>query len=681
MSFFAELKRRNVFRVGIAYAITAWLLLQIADVVLGNIEAPGWVFKAIMLVLGLGFPLVLLFAWAFELTPEGLKKEKDVDRSKSITPRTGRKLDYTIISLLALGLVYFIWESRFTSKDSPAQVSSTRTGQTTEGQASTDDGSPAASGKSIAVLPFTTRSNIEDDRFFSDGMHDDLLTQLAKIGNLSVISRTSVMEYRDTTKNLREIGSELGVSAILEGAVQRAGKQVRINVQLIDAQTDKHLWAENFDRELTTDNLFAIQTEIARAIATALEATLSPEEEQRIGQRTLTDNLDALKAYQRSRLLGMNFEQENLTRAVEEARNALTLDPGFAAAWAQLARMQMAMYWHIEIKPEYLEEARKSIDTGRKISPELPELDIAEGYYYYWGFRDYKNALRVLNPVLNTYPNDAEVHELLGFINRRYGQFDQALEHLQRALTLEPRSWIIATTLSETYILLRDGESAKEFLRRAEDIDPSSGRFYTAAGSYSWSIDGDPAAAARYLKPMQHESPYEYWLALAALGEQATFNGFDDFNDVQMLGELRYTPALMRGLTFRLSDDAAAAQPFLEEARAHYTNLLSRQADDFRILKPLCLVDGALGDTAAASSSCMQALALLPNDTYDRPFHREDIAGALALAGLEDESLDLVQGLLSERAGPTRTELQLNPLLTNLHDEPRWQALMAATAN
>ena len=675
MSLFQELKRRNVFRVAVAYVITTWLLLQVADVVLGNIDAPGWVFKAIMLVLALGFPVVLIFAWAFELTPEGLKKEKDVDRTHSITPKTGRKLDFVIIALLALGLVYFIWESRFSEKGPDTYAATEQNGNVPGREESASGSAPETSGKSLAVLPFTTRSNIDDDRFFSDGMHDDLLTQLAKIGDLSVISRTSVMEYRDTTKNLRQIGAELGVSAILEGAVQRAGNQVRINVQLIDAQTDKHLWAENFDRELTTDNLFAIQTEIAKAIAAALQATLSPEEEQRIGKNTLTGNLEALRAYQRSRLLGADFEQEDLSRAEQEARTAIALDPGFAAAWAQLARMQLALYWHVETKPEYLQAARESIARGRSIAPELPELDISEGYYHYWGFRDYENALRVLTPVLDAYPNNAEVHELLGFINRRNGAFDQALEHLHRALTLEPRSLIVASALSETYMLLRESQQAKTYLKRTEDIDPGSGRFYATAGQVSYTIDGDPATAARYLKPMQHDAPYDYWLALAAMGKQAEFDAFDDFGTTQLIGEIVYTPALMRGLTLRLGGNDRDALPFLEEARRHYESLLAGQSGDFRLLKPLCVANGAIRDTKRCSSRCMEALGRLPVDSFDRTFHREDIAGALALAGLRDESLDIIEGLMAERAGPTLNELRINPFLTSLHEEPRWKAL------
>jgi hypothetical protein len=216
MSIFEELKRRNVFRVAMAYLIIAWLLLQVADVMLDNFGAPGWVFKSIMLVLVLGFPLALLFAWAFELTPDGIKKEKDVDRSHSITPHTGRKLDYTIIALLAVGLLYFVWESRFDRSSDVIAPESPDIPSVTSAVPSDSSVIPAvATDKSIAALPFTTRSTDENDKFFSDGMHDDLLTQLAKIGELKVISRTSVMEYRDTTKNLRQIGAELGVAAIL----------------------------------------------------------------------------------------------------------------------------------------------------------------------------------------------------------------------------------------------------------------------------------------------------------------------------------------------------------------------------------------------------------------------------------------------------------------------------------
>ncbi|MGI9290956.1 MAG: tetratricopeptide repeat protein, partial [Gammaproteobacteria bacterium] len=272
MSFFEELKRRNVFRVGVAYGVAAWVLLQVADLVLENIDAPGWVIQAMMLMVALGFIAAVVIAWAYEMTPEGVKKESQVDRSRSVTGDTGRKLDRVIIAFLVVAVAVLLIRQSGVEPVAEQSATQTETAAPATVAAGTND-------KSIAVLPFTTRSTSEDDRFFSDGMHDDLLTQLAKIGSLKVISRTSMMEYRETTKNLKQIGLELGVANILEGAVQRVGKQVRINVQLIDTNTDEHLWAETYDREMSLDNLLSIQSEMSRSIAKAMEATLSPAEE------------------------------------------------------------------------------------------------------------------------------------------------------------------------------------------------------------------------------------------------------------------------------------------------------------------------------------------------------------------------------------------------------------------
>ena len=275
-SLFTELKRRNVFRVAAAYAVVGWLAVEIASVVLPALLAPEWVHRVLTFLVILGFPIVLIFAWAYELTAEGLKREKDVDRSQSITPQTGRKLDFMVIGLLSVALIYFV-STHDWSGESDAVV-----------QTSGEETSRA----SVAVLPFANRSALADDAFFAEGIHDDILTSLAKIGSLKVISRTSMLEYQDTTKNMKTIGEELGVATILEGGVQRAGDRVRINVQLIDTGTDEHLWAESFDRHLTAENVFSIQSEIATAIATALKAQLSPSEQANI-ETIPTRNLEA----------------------------------------------------------------------------------------------------------------------------------------------------------------------------------------------------------------------------------------------------------------------------------------------------------------------------------------------------------------------------------------------------
>ncbi|HET6564683.1 MAG TPA: hypothetical protein VFG52_04655, partial [Xanthomonadales bacterium] len=257
MNFLEELKRRNVIRVGIAYVVGSWLLAQAADLVLDVMGAPGIILQSLVAILALGFIPVVIFAWAFEMTPEGIRKEKDVDRTQSITTHTAKKLDIATMALL-VGAITLLAIDRFVPNNTtePATVGGSHAADPASSREhgsppqSAEDTAPITDQKSIAVLPFANRSNQDDDLYFTDGMHDDLLTQLAKIGNLTVISRTSVMEYRDTSKNLKQIGAELNVGTILEGGVQKVGNRVRINTQLIEVATDKHLWAETFDREL-----------------------------------------------------------------------------------------------------------------------------------------------------------------------------------------------------------------------------------------------------------------------------------------------------------------------------------------------------------------------------------------------------------------------------------------------
>ena len=260
-SVWGELKRRNVVRVAVAYAIVSWLILQLTDVLVPMLNLPESVGRLVFLLLLVGFPLAMFFAWAYELTPEGLKKEKDVDRSESVTHLTGREFDFAIIGLMAAAILYLVLDNYVLIK-APSEIA--------DEVAQKSIAAPSESDKSIAVLPFRNRSAVAEDAYFVDGIHDDILTRLAKLSSLDkVISRTSMEQYRETTKPMPQIGQELGVATILEGGVQRAGDRVRIIVQLIDADRDEHLWAESYDRELTVENIFAIQSEIATAIVEA----------------------------------------------------------------------------------------------------------------------------------------------------------------------------------------------------------------------------------------------------------------------------------------------------------------------------------------------------------------------------------------------------------------------------
>ncbi len=311
MSFFEELKRRNVFRVGLAYGVGAWILVQVGDILFENIGTPEWVMQTMLVLLGIGFFVAIFFAWAFEMTPDGVKREKDVDRSQSITLQTGKKLNTTILVMLALAVAYLLFD-KFSA--TPVTVDADTVTSTETSTAAAEEAAPAIDSRSIAVLPFTNRSKLEEDEFFVDGIHDDLLSKLARIGSLKVISRTSMMRFKDTEKPIPEIARELGVATIMEGAVQRSGNQIRINVQLINAVTDEHLWAEIFDREMTAENLFAIQSEISQKIAEALKATLSPEEQQLVNNRP-TENLAAYNAFLRGRQLMARRNSEDLDHA------------------------------------------------------------------------------------------------------------------------------------------------------------------------------------------------------------------------------------------------------------------------------------------------------------------------------------------------------------------------------
>ena len=450
MSFFRELKRRNVFRVGIAYAVVAWALLQIFDVLDEILELPPWGGKLILAMLIIGFFMALFFAWAFELTPEGVKRESEIDRSQSVTAQTGRKLNVTILVLMAVAIAYLLFDKFYLAPRlaewQVAAVAEAPRAAPVEGQ--TPGGRERVS---IAVLPFDNRSDRPEDQFFTDGIHDDLLTSIARIGALKVISRTSVMEYRGTTKKIREIAAELGVGNILEGAIQRSGQQVRVNVQLIDAQSDEHLWAETYDRELTAENLFAIQSEISTRVAEALQATLSPAEKQRIN-RMPTANLDAYDAYLRGRQLMATRVTANLKRSVEEFLRAVELDPQFALAWVGLAdSISLTVVYTDAPEADTIAQREDAVARALELDPRLGEAyaSLAEIHGYHDRFEDMEQAFR---RAIELSPNYATAYQwysksLLHDPLRSRERLDLML----KAAELDPRSMVIGASLASVY--------------------------------------------------------------------------------------------------------------------------------------------------------------------------------------------------------------------------------------
>ena len=684
MSLFDELKRRNVIRVGIAYAVVAWLVMQFADVVLNNITAPGWVFQAIMLLLAIGFPIVLVFAWAFEMTPEGLKKEKDIDRSQSIAPRTGRKLDRAIIVFLALALAYFVYDkfANEVPQDSAIETVQTVADNETDSE-NRSPGTPverSLDDKSVAVLPFAFRSTDPEDQFFAEGMHDDLLTQLAKIGSLKVISRTSVMEYTDTTKKIPQIAEELGVSTIVEGGVQRSGSRIRVNAQLIDAQTDEHLWAETYNRELTAENLFDIQAEIARAIAKALQATLSPEEEASIN-RALTNNLEAWESYQRAIRLSGKQDIASMKMGVTEIGRALELDPGFAAAWGQKATLLLQQYWFYDTDPATRDAARAAIQSGRMIDPTLPELDIAEGYYHYWGYRDYAKALPFMQRASAALPSSARAHLARAYVLRRMGDWESTLAAMRRGAELDPRTVQNLTDIGATLTRLRRFEEATLAITTAQAGDPDNPSTLWQLGELHLQASGDLNSYSNlnhFAATLVPNVQLKAWRSSLYLDDFET--ALQDVADWQEgfldTREFHVTKPMLAGLTHLYAGNSESATPLLRDAKQEFESLLQDNPGSYTIIRSLCFITGALGELANAQKYCQQALQTAPADAFFAGDLKFDIAAGLALAGDAKASVELLKAMLDGVVGPTMYPVIYHPAFDGIRDDPAYIDLL-----
>jgi len=485
LSFFNELKRRNVFKVTIAYAVMAWLVMQIADVILNNVEAPGWVFHVILLLLGIGLLLAIFFAWAYELTPEGIKKEKDIDRTQSITHVTGRKLDYIIIAVLVLALGYFAFDKFMLDPSRHTELVQATTEVVTE-QVTTDPTALAESDKSIAVLPFVNMSDDASNEYFSDGISEDLLNLLVKVPEFRVISRSSAFSYKGKDFKIADVGRELNVAYVLEGSVRKVGNKVRITAQLIEVDSDTHQWSETYDR--TLDDIFAIQDEIATAVVAQLKVTL-------LGAVPVVRETDpkayALYLQGRHLRLQMTAEGNEYAQAQALLQQALAIDPGFAEAWDELGSV-------------YIDQANFVLRP------------IEEGYTL---------AREAINKALVIDPDYAPAHAGLGFIVMSYdNDLAAAARHFERALQLEPADTsIIRVAAYLTGALDRPDETVAlaEFVVNRDPVNPAG--HFLLGYSYYHTERWDEAIAsfrtAQMLSPGSGGAQYLIGVALLMKGE------------------------------------------------------------------------------------------------------------------------------------------------------------------
>src|SRR5437762_3239245 len=422
--FFEELQRRKVYRVAAAYIIAAGFIIQIGSAVFPAWELPNWTLRLVVVLLLAGFPVALILAWAYDVTPQGIQ-------ATPAAPGAHRRRN--IIALIAIGLAISAVAGFFLF--------------------------PRASGrsveKSIAVLPFQSLSDEKENAYFADGMQDDILTNLSKIGDLKVISRVSVMSYRgDGARNAREIGKALGVGTLLEGSVRRAGNRVRVNVQLINANNDEHIWAEDYDRDLT--DVFAIQTDLAQKIASALQAKLSPNEKARLDRRP-TQNPDAylllVQAHDYANRTDM-FRDTSL-KAEQLFEQAINLDPNFAAAHAGLSMVESWLYHTSEPVPMRREKARVNANEAPRLQSDVPEGHLALGFSYHYRDRDYERALAEFEIAKRGLPNDAQAYLAIGSIQRRQGKWTESTANLERAAALDPKNADILRNLAFSYMAAR----------------------------------------------------------------------------------------------------------------------------------------------------------------------------------------------------------------------------------
>jgi TolB-like protein/Tfp pilus assembly protein PilF len=690
-NFLAELKRRNVIRMAGLYLVGAWLLTQVANTLLPPFDVPRWALRALIITLALGFIPAVIFSWIFELTPGGLKREEDVAPGQSITPQTGRGMDRMIIVVLVLALGYFAFDKFVLAPRREAVLVA---------RAAPNESRSVVNAKSIAVLPFENLSEEKQNEYFADGVQDEILTDLAKVADLKVISRTSVMQYKSgLARNLRKIGEELGVAHVLEGSVQRSANKIRVNAQLIDARNDAHLWAQTYDRDVA--DVFAIQSEIAKAIADQLQTKLSPNEKKAIEQPPTTD-LAAFDLYSRAKSLLLTSSVSvngdlDVGKAIELLDEAVKRDPSFFDAYCQLAYAHEWLYAvsGTDHTPARLALAQAAVEAATRLRPNAAETHLPRAQYLYSGRRDYAGALAELEIVRRALPNDPHLFELTGYILRRRGQQEEGLRNLQRALELDPRNFHTLQQIAASYQFLGRYAEAIAALDRALSIVPDNMETRTNRELcyLFWKADTRPLHQAidaiLAQGPSTIASTADTWFvcALAERDSAAAERALVALGDNPCWGER--TIVLSRnfgeGLLARATKNEARARAAFETARAQQQKIVLAQPDYGPALCVLALIDAALGHKDLALEEGRRAIVLTPleKDVFNGSYVLQYFA--ITAGWASDKQLALQQleaGLRAPAASLALSygALKLLPFWDPLRGDPRFEKIVASLA-
>ncbi|MGA7275684.1 MAG: hypothetical protein WBX14_12625 [Candidatus Udaeobacter sp.] len=669
--FFQELQRRKVYRVAAAYIIAAGFIIQIGSAVFPAWELPNWTLRLVIVLLLIGFPIALILAWAYDVTPQGIRATP--------APTTHRRRN--IYLLVAAGIIVSSVAGFFLLPRASA----------------------GKIDKSIAVLPFQNLTDEKANAYFAEGIQNEILTKLATVRDLKVISRTSTAKYQSKPDNLKTVAQELGVSTILEGTVQRAGDKVRVNVQLIDARADTHLWANSYDRDFK--DVLAVESEVAAQIADALKANLSPSESQ-VMAAARTANTEAYDLFLRGQYEFHQAESSLAADAYDRAdafyRQALARDPNFAEAAAELARNRLSRHWFISpLAPAGLEEVKSLIDRALALAPNSPEAHFALGLFFYWGHRQYENALAEFNRTLELQPNNADARAFCAWVYRRRGEWERSLADSQRAEELDPRDASIPTNIGVTCYAFRLWKDAERAQLRALAIDPHNTQAAMFLVLLRLTTTGDVASARRALGDFPEVIKSVPGGAggprgATGAGEVSVVIGWPAYLDVTerrfadtiqtvekrvVKDDREHLQQLAGRVAIRvLAGESEAAKSIGEEALPLLEARFRERPDDTFAMTELAWVYLALGRNADALRLSRQAAETISieKDALAGPNFQIGLAQIEARAGAPEEAIKRLRRLLSIPGGAASiAALKIDPVWDPIRNRPDFQQLLS----
>jgi TolB-like protein/Tfp pilus assembly protein PilF len=661
-----EFKDRRLYRTAVGYAVVAWITLQVAAIVLPTLGAPPWAMKALIAAILFGFLVTFLVGW---------KQERSVTADDGVSFSQQRRFVLAAIAVLpamAVALAFLLFYR-------PAPPGTPRDQKE----------------KSIAVLPFANLSKEEENAFFADGMQDEILTDLAKIADLKVISRTSVQQYRSSaTRNIGEIAQALGVVFVLEGSVQRAGDNVRVTAQLIDARKDAHVWAEHFDGELT--NVFGIQSRIAQSIADQLRVRLSPAEKAALNHYP-TQDATAHDLYLHGNqllsevLADYSHAKEKLADALELFDKAVARDPNFVLAYCRASQAHVALYWlEIDHTPDRLALADAALGKAQAIQADSDELHFARGWYFFQGLRDYDRARAELLLAQRTLPNNADIFSLAGSIDRRQGRWQQSTQELQRAVNLDPSNLFRLQQLAASYHVLRRYAAEDAIYNRALAVAPEDKSIPVSRARIELDARGDTRPLRETISRLLQQDPKSADEFPAGLIDQALCDRGRGAAERALhaitTGELVFffrTPAgFVEGLVARSFEDKARAESAFNQARSEQEKIVRQQPDYAAGIGILGLIDAALGRKEEAIREGVHACQLVPvkKDAVDGAELIVNLALIYAWTGETDQAFEQLNAVVRIPSNLSYGLLKLHPQWDLLRSDPRFDSLLARLA-